>query len=77
MKSQKNRIFNWLLTGKPLTALQALRMFGCMRLAARIDELRNDDKRDIKTIMVEKNGKRYAKYIFNLDGYLSTREDRE
>lgn len=41
-RSQKNQILAYLLTGKSLTQLEALYKFGCMRLASRINDLRND-----------------------------------
>lgn len=40
MRSQNARILDWLQSGHGLTAAQALRLFGCFRLAARIAELR-------------------------------------
>ena len=40
--SQKDKILRWLLMGKGVTPLQALRLWGCNRLAARIWELRDD-----------------------------------
>lgn len=39
-KSQKQHILEWLQAGNPITALEALVMFGCFRLAARICDLR-------------------------------------
>lgn len=39
--SQRAAIRTFLERGNSLTALQALNHFGCARLAARIDELRN------------------------------------
>ena len=38
--TQEERILDWLLSGRPLTALEALEQFACFRLAARICELR-------------------------------------
>jgi hypothetical protein len=40
--SQKKQILAYLKTGKSLTQLEALHRFGCMRLASRINDLRND-----------------------------------
>jgi biotin operon repressor len=57
--TQAQRILAHLQTGQPLTPLQALSDFGCFRLAARIDELRQDGHA-IDTI-IEK-GKRHATY---------------
>lgn len=40
--SQSDRILEWMKSGKSITALEALREFGCFRLAARINDLKND-----------------------------------
>ena len=45
----------------PVTPQQALYSVGCMRLAARINDLRNQGH-TILTDMVEDGGKRYARY---------------
>lgn len=39
--SQNKRIAAWLLDGHSITPLGALRMFGCLRLGARIWDLRD------------------------------------
>ena len=44
-----------------ITPLEALHNFGCFRLASRINDLRKEGH-DIKTTMVEQNGKRFAEY---------------
>jgi len=47
---------------RPITPLEALENYGCLRLAARIDELRRDGH-PIRTEMVEgRDGKRWAMY---------------
>ena len=38
--TQNDLILTWLRSGRPLTPIDALREFGCFRLAARIRELR-------------------------------------
>ena len=38
--TQCAQIKAWLLSGKTLTSLEALKHFGCMRLASRIHDLR-------------------------------------
>lgn len=38
--SQCAQIKSWLQAGKKLTSLEALNLFGCMRLASRIHDLR-------------------------------------
>lgn len=69
MESQRKNVKNWLLSGKSITPLQALQMFGAFRLSAIIYRLKNEYNMAIKTEMVyEPNGKRYAKY------YLVTNE---
>lgn len=40
-QSQCASILKWLREGKPLTPLLALQQFGCMRLAARIGNLKS------------------------------------
>ena len=42
--------------------MDALNLFGSFRLGARIFDLKNDYGMNIKTEMVEENGKRYARY---------------
>lgn len=60
--TQKKQIKAYLLTGKRLTQLDALNLFGCFRLAARICELRNDGM-NIKTErIIIPSGKTVAAY---------------
>lgn len=59
--TQAGKILQWLQDGNRITGLQALNMFGCMRLASRVAELRKAGHPIIPQ-MVEKNGKRYAEY---------------
>jgi hypothetical protein len=59
--TQTQQILNHLEKGNKLTALEALQLFGCFRLAARVQELR-DVGRDIKSQLVKINGKRIAEY---------------
>jgi hypothetical protein len=62
-KTQREQIVKYLLTGKSITALEALNKFGCMRLGARIHELKKMG-RDIKkyTARVGPEAKRVACY---------------
>ena len=48
-------------SGKSITPLDALRDYGCFRLAARVDELRKIGL-CITTEFVMRRGKRYASY---------------
>jgi hypothetical protein len=59
--SQNALIKRRLMNGRSLTTLEALNMFGCFRLAARISNLR-DEGMDIHTEIVEINDKRVARY---------------
>jgi hypothetical protein len=59
--SQTALIKGWLLNGRSITQLDALNMFGCFRLAARIANIREEGF-DIVTDMVTVNDKRVAKY---------------
>jgi hypothetical protein len=62
MKTQADRIAALLEKGKSITPLQALNQFGCFRLGARINDLRNAGYR-IKTDKVKTNtGATIAKY---------------
>lgn len=62
--SQNALIKGWLLNGYSITALDALNMFGCFRLSARIANLKEQGM-NITTEMVEVNDKRIAKYYLN------------
>lgn len=59
--SQKADIHGFLLTGNSLTPLDALRRFGCMRLAARVAELRDEGHKIIAEPFWTR-GKRVARY---------------
>jgi biotin operon repressor len=52
---------NYLLSGKSITGLQALKRWGTIRLAVYIQRLRNDGYK-IKTEMVTEKGKTFARY---------------
>jgi hypothetical protein len=60
-ESQNALIKGWLLNGHSITQLDALNMFGCFRLSARIANLREEGY-DIVTDMVTINDKRVARY---------------
>ena len=60
--TQAGRILAYLRAGHRITALDALELFGCFRLAARIHELRREgwaiEERTVETA----SGKRIAEY---------------
>ena len=61
-ESQCLKIREWLSSGFTLTSLEALEMFGCMRLASRICDLKNRGM-EIKTEKVmTKTGKYVTQY---------------
>ena len=60
-KNQTNRILRYLRTGRGITPLSALTRFRCMRLAARIEELRDAGVK-ISSRMLNRGGRRFACY---------------
>lgn len=61
-EAQTKRIKKHLEDGGSLTQFEALKMFGTMRLASRINDLKNEGM-NISKVMEEHNGKRYARYF--------------
>ena len=61
-RTQTNSILSHLEKGRSLTAIQALDKFGCLRLAARINDLRNLGWNIAKESYITATGKRVAKY---------------
>ena len=62
-KSQKEQILDYLKQGRSLTPMDALKMFGCLRLGARIADIKGMGYL-VHTEMVHdrRTGKRYASY---------------
>lgn len=62
-QSQNAKIAEYLKQGHSITPLDALNLFGCMRLGARIADLKDKYNMHIITNMVTTpNGKRVASY---------------
>lgn len=61
MTSQAKQILELLKRGESISPLEALQKFNCMRLGARIKDLR-DEGHKIQTLDEKRNGKRYARY---------------
>lgn len=59
--SQSDQILKTLERGLAITPIGALRRFGCLRLAARIQDLRARGH-NIITEEVKRKGKRFARY---------------
>lgn len=60
-KTQYKKILDHLLSGKTINPLQALNKYKCMRLAARINEMR-DDGINIESQMVYTQSSKYKEY---------------
>ena len=58
---QVTNITNHLLSGRAITPIEALNLYGCFRLAAHIHVLRNEGM-DIRTEMIQGTQNRYASY---------------
>lgn len=61
--SQEVQIFNHLKRHGSITPLQALNEYGCMRLAARVCDLRGQGHH-IETNMIERGNNRFAQYRY-------------
>lgn len=60
--SQNSKIRAWLKAGKTLTSLEALNLFGCMRLASRINDLRKQGMEIHTERILTATGKRVTRY---------------
>lgn len=60
--SQNESICRYLARGKTLTSLSAVRLFGCLRLGARVHELQKRGFRIRSEIVAVSGGKRVARY---------------
>ena len=62
MLSQKEQILRHLTKGESITPLQAFAKYCCLRLAARINDLRQDGHHIKTTTIKTRDGKHYAQY---------------
>lgn len=60
--SQAIQVLNYLKAGNRLTSLEAVKLFGTLRLAARILDLR-DKGHQIESVTVDRQGKKVAQYF--------------
>lgn len=61
--TQRDRILEHLLSGKPITPLEALELYGSLRLGARIADIRKQGYIIYREMYHDtKTGKRYARY---------------
>lgn len=61
-ESQCAQIRAWLESGNTITALEALNLFGCMRLPSRIHDLKRRGCNIISKTIILTNGKRVSQY---------------
>lgn len=61
-ESQVKRILAYLLDGNSITGLDALKKFGCMRLPARISDIKARGYLVYSEFVTGPNGKKYKKY---------------
>ena len=69
--TQNEAVLNHLMTGRSLSPLEALGLYGVFRLAARVFQLKDMGVDIRKVTKVDINGKQYAEY------YVSEEEDRQ
>ncbi|TCJ96173.1 helix-turn-helix protein [Volucribacter psittacicida] len=62
-QSQNDRILAYLKKGGRITSLDALSQFGCLRLSARIKDLRDDGHQIDSEFIAVSSGKRVKQYF--------------
>ena len=60
--SQNERILRYFKSGGTLTSLEALELFGCMRLGARVFDLKREGH-DIRAMNEGRKGKHWTRYF--------------
>lgn len=65
--TQTDQILRALLAGEMISSIDALRRFGCFRLAAAIHRLRKRDGYPIKTLDQTDGKKHWAAYVLERD----------
>lgn len=63
-ESQSAQILAYLQDGNKLTALNALKLFGCLRLGSRIFDLRERGYNITREMVTLADGKRVAEYSY-------------
>lgn len=63
--TQNNKLLNHMMTGRSITPLEALGLYGVFRLAARMFELKATGVDIQKKTKVDINGTQYAEYSIN------------
>ena len=66
--SQESRILKYLKEGNTLTPLEALKHFGCLRLGARVYELKKQGYNIVSELTEDlSTGKRFSEYSLTSD----------
>ena len=65
MESQSKQILNHLKRGHHITPIDALKLFGCFRLAARVYDLRSEGHNILKEIIELGDGVNVAQYYLD------------
>lgn len=64
--TKKQKILEWLKSGKPITAIMAVQMFNCINLNYVIFTLRKEGY-DIDTeTVLSSNGEKFGRYVLNV-----------
>ena len=66
-KSQCDMIADWLRKGYSITQMDALRLFGCFRLASRIHDLRERGMNILSCKIETNTGKKVCEYVLSND----------
>ena len=75
--TQRAKIREHLLQGKPITPLEALNLYGCFRLSAVIFNLRHDENLPINMDQpMASDGKPYARYWIDMKYFKPTPSQR-
>lgn len=64
--TKKQKILEWLKSGKPITAIMAVQMFNCINLSNIISKLRKEGYIiDTETVLTS-NGDKFGRYVLNM-----------
>lgn len=61
-QSQESAILKWLQSGKTITSLESLMLFGCLRLSGRVYDLRKQGHQIEREMITVESGKHVAQY---------------
>lgn len=61
-QSQESAILKWLQSGKTITSLESLMLFGCLRLSGRVYDLRKQGHKIEREMITVESGKHVAQY---------------